>query len=553
MRGRSQCAVEEKPQAGALDPHLPRSRIARKWPVPVLVPVATMITTGLMGFLVEYGGLTFSPDLISSFLLCLAAGAMIFGSRGILLSAASPLTVVPSIFVVSLGLPSLCYALGINDYNRFYIKPEYVSDVNYFALFALLCFYAGVRLADLKGKRPETRAGRKTKLSPFITNDLDAPKGGFEIASGQFGRGRPFPTSAVRPSLGLEIERQKSDDKVLANLLCLLATVALACFYLSMRSEGLLDPDVIRGFGQFDSWGLFSYLAQLGTASLLMCVLTAAIARVHRPYLRLWLVPILSSAALGVMGSRGTLLPFLLFLIPSEIKGRIFSKKKLALVAIVCILSAVFIVQARPSHYGLSGFLDNLWQGTTQAEAMNPLEGLSSFEITSSVFWIAHQLKPVGAISQIWSLVSPLPSFVVKQDILLTNVLPYFGIYGGNNGTPFPLLGELFFFLSWFGALFGLAAGAVLGWLFRKSNASLFQTSGFRSFLWPLVYTASIVSAIMSMHQGMRTVTRYPIWAVVWYFGFRGLLSLVNCLRPTRKGLQAAPINSARIKFPELT
>jgi hypothetical protein len=467
-----------------------------------------IIAGGIFAFvsvlLFANSGLRISPELISSVLLCAFCVAMILGPKGMHLSFGSPLAVVPAIHLVSLGLPSLGYALGVYSTNEFFLRPEFVTVVNWYALAALVLFYLGFSAADWRMDKRKTRNGEN---SP-----------------------RVFKRSTRVPTRPRETEIVGQSGKMYANLVCVLAVGAFACFYFSFMSQGMLASDVIRGTGQFDTWGLDNYLVMLGEAGLLLSTLTAGAIRVWSPRRRLWMVPLLTSIEMAVTGSRGTVLPFLLFLLASAIADRKLSKRSLAILAplaLFCLLSATFIVQVRPSRYGVTNFFRAMQEGIGHVEAINPISGVSSFEITTAVFWIAQHATPRNAIAQVWRLLVPLPSFIVSQDIMLTNVMPYLGIYGGNHGTPFPVLGELFFFLGWLGVFCGFAAGFASCWLFRRCELAL-DRKRCANFLWPLVYTACVFGAVMSMHQGVRTLTRYPIWAVLWYFGVTRLAILMR-------------------------
>jgi hypothetical protein len=103
----------------------------------------------------------------------------------------------------------------------------------------------------------------------------------------------------------------------------------------------------------------------------------------------------------------------------------------------------------------------------------------------------------------------------------------YLGGSGGSSGAPFPLLGEIYFFFGWLGIVLAIPAGATSSWLFSRFQRSLISPDH-RTLLWCLLYMGCILSMLMGMHDGLRTVTRYPIWVVAWYYSFTGLSSFLK-------------------------
>lgn len=452
-----------------------------------------------------------SSNLLSSVLLCVVTVAIILSSKGIRYSVASPLALFPGIYLISLGLPSLENACGFYRHELFF-KSNYVSVVNYFVLGFLGFFYMGYLLADSRIAKNE--AARLLRVFQFSTS---------------------LPGAGVGPVR----RRMGAISGVHHNLLCVLALGAFACAFPLLGLERIWEGHIARGSGQWDPWNFNTYLLQLVQACLVMSTLTAGVVRAWQPWRRLWLAPLSWATFLAASGSRATLLPFTLFLLASEAAGRKLTWRKVVLVGLITFFSMTYITEFRPSALGLVNFFETMSEGTSRVKPLEPLGGVSSLGPTTAVFWISRTTSHHNIVAQVWRLLTPLPSFIVHQDVALTNVLPYVGIYGGNLGVPFSVIGELFFFFGWGGVLFGLVAGFSLAWLFQKCQWA--RTGQYGSILWPLLYIACVFGAIMSVHSGMRTATRLPIWAIVWYFCFSQLANLLRLISlgmmgPTVKG-----------------
>ena len=439
--------------------------------------------------------------LSSPILLTSACVAVLLSANGIRYSLASPLVIVASIYLVCLGLPSVIFALTPAGKRDPFVGLEYVSVVDLYALAVVLLFFLGFTLAELRNRHSQ---GRKA-----VGSYTKSPEG------------RDIHTDAEFAAT------KNSQYKTTANLLCVIAFSALACFYFSMRSQGMLNDDVLRGTGQFDSWNWVEYLALLGKGGLLMSTLTAGVLWPRHPYRRLWLVPFASFFMGATTDSRAVLLPFLLFLIPSTLVRRAVFGRRLIAVAVLCVLSAAYLLEVRPSHMGLGGFFKAVGRGPDRDEGVGLLAGVSSLEYTSGPFWVSNQAKPPHVIAQVWRLVNPLPSFVVEQNLFLTNMMPYLGVYGGNSGAPFPLLGELFFFFGWWGVGFAFPSGFLMSVVFRRCEKSL-KTGPQENLLWPLLYMGFVEGMVDGMHSGLRTVTRFPVWAILWSIVFAQSVKLIN-------------------------
>jgi hypothetical protein len=452
------------------------------------------ITAGALGAIalscaLLYGKSLISSSILSSILLCTLSATMLLSSKGIRYSFVSPLTILPGIYFLSLGLPSLEHACGLNR-DELFFKAEYVSQVDYFALGFLGLFCAGCLIADSAVIRYE--AARLTR----------------EAHSAQ---PRAGSSSVHNPGEGFL--------RICRALLGVLPVVAFGLAFPLVGMERIWAGDVARGSGQWEPWNIQTYLVQAIEACVLMSTLTAGVVRARWRSRSLWLAPVCWSALLASWGSRATLLPFMFFLLASEAAGRKLPWRKVVVVGIVTFCSMTFITNYRPARLGIANFFEGVTDGGGSDQTPDLLGGVSSLGPTTAVFWIAGAVNPNNVAEDVWRLVSPLPSFVLRQDIARTNILPYIGIYGGNLGAPFSVAGELFFFFGWRGMLVGFMAGLAMGWLFRKcQSARSGRTSP--TLFWPLLYIACVYGWIMSVHSGLRTATRMPVWALAWYLGF---------------------------------
>jgi hypothetical protein len=422
----------------------------------------------------------------------------------------SPLVVLPGIYVLSLGLPSLGFSLAAYAYVEAWMRSTYIVPVDYYAAVFVVLFYVGFRW--YQGRR------------------------GGDVVSSSLARaaiGSPQRFGAAAASTNLPE----------TNVLCWLSVLLLVCYYAGAVALGMFAADEVRGAGQWDPLGLANYVFIFGQGGLTVSTITAGILKLRDRRKRLWLVPALTFIAYGATGSRGIVLPFILFLAPSLLNAPARLKRRFLLIVAVCVISAALIPQVRPGSYGFSAFVGGLRSGVQDAGELSLLRGVSSLETTTITFAIADQAKPPGVIRQLWKLIVPLPSFIVPQDIRLTNIMYYLGESEGLTGAPFPALGELLFFLGWAGLLVALPVGAFSAWLFRKFNASLHQ-SGREGLLWCLIYLSCTLSTVMSVHDGLRTVTRYPIWAVMWYYGFTRFTDLVQRIKRLVRSLPEAGANT---------
>jgi hypothetical protein len=239
-------------------------------------------------------------------------------------------------------------------------------------------------------------------------------------------------------------------------------------------------------------------------------------------------------------GSRGTFLPFLLFLFASEVAGRRTSRTRLTAITLVAVATVVFISQVRSTSFGLFNFFTSLQQGSSQVTSLEPLLGVSSVGANTSVFWISSQTSPDNTLPQMWALLSPLPSYFVHQDIGATSLFPYLGITSTNSNAPFPLVGELFFYFGWWGMAAGVISGFAIGFIYHFCLGTR-NIKNLASLVWPLFYVACVMGVIMSMHSGIRTVSRLPIWAFAWYLAFSGASKIVSTLIPSRPSDASPP------------
>jgi hypothetical protein len=115
----------------------------------------------------------------------------------------------------------------------------------------------------------------------------------------------------------------------------------------------------------------------------------------------------------------------------------------------------------------------------------------------------------------------------MEQDIAATNLVAYIGHIGGNQGNPFPVLGEMYLFFGWAGVLFGFCGGFVMAVLFEKSRRARPDAYPFALF-WPCLYTSCVLGGIMSLHSGLRTTTRLPLWAIIWFFCFTAAVTVLR-------------------------
>jgi hypothetical protein len=464
-------------------------------------PLLARIATGALGGLalscvLLYGRSLISSSLVSSTLLCTLSAAMLLSGRGIRYSFVSPLTILPGIYLLSLGLPSLEHACGLTREELFF-KAEYVSRVDYFALGFLGLFCAGCLIADSAVLRYE--AARLTRDS--------------------------HSAQALTSSDSIH-DRNERFIGMYHALLAVLPVTAFGLAFPLVGMEKIWVGDVARGSGQWEPWNVQTYLVQAIEACVLMSTLTAGVVRARWGSRTLWLAPVSWSALLASWGSRATLLPFMFFLLASEAAGRKLPWRKVVVVGLVTFFSMTFITNYRPTRLGLVNFFEAVSDRTGNDGAPDLLGGVSSLGPTTAVFWIAGTVNSNNVAEDVWRLVSPLPSFVLHQDIARTNILPYVGIYGGNLGAPFSVAGELFFFFGWRGMFVGFVAGLAMGWLFRKCQSARTGRAS-PTLLWPLMYIACVYGSIMSVHSGLRTATRMPVWALAWYLGFTALTRLL--------------------------
>jgi hypothetical protein len=128
---------------------------------------------------------------------------------------------------------------------------------------------------------------------------------------------------------------------------------------------------------------------------------------------------------------------------------------------------------------------------------------------------------------QIWRILSPVPSFIIEQDIAATNLVAYIGHVGGNQGNPFPVLGEMYVFFGWGGVFLGFFAGFVMALLFEKTRRT--RPGGYPvAMLWPALYSACVYAGIMSLHSGLRTTSRLPLWAAIWHLCFITVVAILR-------------------------
>ncbi len=438
--------------------------------------------------------------MVSSCLCCLLCLAMILGRRGIWTSYISPFVVFPTLYLLSLGLPSLFYAFGFGGDDKL-LKPDYIPAVNQYASWLLVTFYVGYILAEYA-----IRAGAKEKN---LSKGLEQPARPESCQEGK---------SALPPFVG----------ETSCNLVFLLSVGALVIGILSTGWEETWEGSMVRGTGQWEAHHFHDYLLLLVQACLINSTITAGVIRAWFPARRLWVAPLAWCLFLAPGGSRGSVIPFALFLTTSVVAGRKTSVMKMGGIALLTLLSVMYIGLVRPRFVGLADFVGSLGSGgEALATVSDPLDAVTSLGTTTATFWVARDIVQRDVVAQLWRILSPVPSFIMEQDIAATNLVAYLGHIGGNQGNPFPVLGEMYVFFGWTGVLLGFIGGFVMAVLFEKSRRSRPDAYPF-ALLWPSLYSACVLGGIMSLHSGLRTTTRLPLWAIIWFFCFTTAVTVLR-------------------------
>ncbi len=434
-----------------------------------------------------------AAGLLPASLLCAACLAMILSRRGVRLSFTSPLAILPAVYLLSLGLPSLSYGLGIRTQDAFF-RPHYTAAVSYYSFAMLSIFYLGYIMAEF---------GRRAKLRDS----------GLEYSRSE--RRASLGGSRLRIRWGID----GIYGEISANFLLGIGTLALAIHACVIGRGRFLEGLVPRGDGQWNPLGSQYYLDSFALFLLLMSTITAGLIQAWRPQRRLWVVPLPFALFLAARGSRGTFLPFLLFVLACELVKRTPSLKRVASIGLLCLCSVIIIAEVRSPYLGLADFLQSVRQAPRAVTEVRPLAGFSSLGVSTAAFWISDNMQVEGRLRHVAAELAPLPSFIVHQDRRFTDILPYLGIRDSGSAFPFPVIGELYFFFGWPGILLAFPAGfgaARLYFCCRSVRPEEYPIA----ILWPLVYLACIFAVVMSVHSGLRTVTRLPLWALVWYVMF---------------------------------
>jgi hypothetical protein len=452
--------------------------------------------------------------IVAPILLCVLCFAFVAARRGIRDSCVSPLVVFPVLYLLSIGLPSLFFALGIGGWDPL-LKSAYISPVNQYVTWLLATSYLGYIAADYA-----IRARRSVKFNtlsdenPVISaNSLKCP-------------------CKLPPYVG----------QTACNLVVVTSVVALVVGVLTSGWDELWEGYVVRGTGQWEAHHFQDYILLVVEACLVNSTITAGVLRAWFRAKRLWVAPLAWCLMVAPGGSRGTFIPFAIFLTASIVAGRKTSGIKMVGIALITLLSVMYIGLVRPRYVGIVEFAGSL--GTGQKALSNvsdPLDAVSSLPTTTATFWVARDIEQRNVLSQLWRVLTPAPSFLVEQDIAATNLVAYVGHVGGNQGNPFPLVGELYLFFGWWGVLLGFLGGFTVAVLFEKSRTA--RPSAYPSaLLWPALYTACVFAGVMGLHSGLRTTSRLPIWATVWYFCF---ITVVGLLRePLLQHLNSLPARS---------
>jgi len=201
---------------------------------------------------------------------------------------------------------------------------------------------------------------------------------------------------------------------------------------------------------------------------------------------------------------------------------------KMAGVALLTLLSVMYIGLVRPRYVGLSDFVESLGNGSEAlAAASDPLNAVTSLDTTTATFWVGRDIVQRDGWAQLGRILSPVPSFIIEQDIAATNLVAYTGHVGGNQGNPFPVLGEMYLFFGWAGVLLGFIGGFIMAVVFEKSRSVRPDAYPFALF-WPSLYSSCVLGGIMSLHSGLRTTTRLPLWMIIWYFCFTAAVTVLR-------------------------
>jgi hypothetical protein len=399
--------------------------------------------------------------------------------------------VFPSLYFLSLGLPSLFFASGFES-DDLLLKPDYIAPVNQYAALLLITFYLGYILAEYAIRahaRKKDSQAAKHPVPPELSHDR---------------------AGTLPPLVG----------ETSCNLVVLVSVGMLLAGILMTGWDKFWEGSFVRGTGQWDAPQFQDYFLLVVEACLINSTITAGVIRAWFPAKRLWIAPAAWCLMVAPGGSRGTLIPFTLFLTASVVAGKKTSVKKMVGIALLTLVSVMYIGLVRPRYVGLVDFAGSLGAGEEAlATAPDPIVAVSSLETTTATFWVARDMDHRNIPGQIWRILSPVPSFIIGQDIAATNLIAYIGHVGGNQGNPFPVLGEMYMFFGWGGVSLGLFVGFVMALLFEKTRRA--HPGAYPSaLLWPALYSACVYAGIMSLHSGLRTTSRLPLWAVIWYLCF---------------------------------
>jgi hypothetical protein len=430
--------------------------------------------------------------LFSSLLLCGICTAMILSRRGIWTSYTSPLVVFPALYLLTPGISSLLYLMGIGA-DDMLMKPAEIPVVCLYASAIIATFYIGYIMADYVVSARTSQKNLRSQLRQGA---------GFESK---------IAVNSRLPALVGEIS---------SSFLVAVSVLALAVTYQVLGWETLWHGSALRGEGQWDAKGVGDYIALVTLGLLMMSTIVAGVISAWFPRRRLWVAPLAWSLFMAPGESRAVVLPFALFVLAAAVAGKKIPLSRMALISLLTVVSVVYIGAVRSRHASLVDFAESLQSGgQTFTSTSDPINGLALLAPTTATFWVAKDIEDPGASGNLWRILSPVPSFLVEQHTAETNLMAYVGHIGGNQANPFPVLGEMYLYFGWAGVMLGFPAGFLLRVIFDRSRRA--RPDGYPyALLWPSLYTACVLAGITSLHSGLRTATRMPLWAVLYYLGF---------------------------------
>ncbi|MCB9667003.1 MAG: hypothetical protein H6715_02650 [Myxococcales bacterium] len=268
-----------------------------------------------------------------------------------------------------------------------------------------------------------------------------------------------------------------------------------------------------RSYGQFQEtipWT--SFVTRLASALAYPLVATAGVAWVSSRRSLYLLVPALVSVVPVARFSRGMFIPAAVFVLTASIAS---PRKKhsvaIGVFAVCCVLG--FIMGARLRHqsegFGLASIVD-YYSGSAQTESDEASSLLRDLLVSTNVMPITSMVFQVGVRAEgdqtLGYLLSqlPIPSFLLPQWIPYTSLSYDLGWFG--SGYPYPLIGELWVFFGWWGALLFWLIGMVCAKIDARVKWGGINTR--YDYVTCALYGAMLYFSFRSFHSGMRSALR---------------------------------------------